>query len=66
MNKPATHKQVEELKVGQAIIAEFPNRRQRRSIDKVPNSTKMAKCSANNRNVVRTNKANIRFKKDKG
>jgi len=55
-NTPATHQQVEDLKSGESIISEFPNRRQRRSIGKVPSSTKIAKCSANNKNVIRTNK----------
>ena len=62
-NIPATHQQVEDLKLGESIISEFPNRRQRRSVDKVPNSTKLAQCSMNNPNIIRTNKKNITFKK---
>lgn len=61
-NIPATRQQVEELKVGQAIISEFPNRRQRRSLTKVPRSTKLAQCSMNNPNVVRTKKHKSSFK----
>ena len=61
MNIPATHKQVEELLPGEMIINKYPNRRTRRSIDKVPSSTKMAKCSLNNPNVIRTNKFNGNF-----
>ena len=61
-NIPATHQQVEDLKSGESIISEFPNRRQRRSIGKVPNSTKISKFSANNPNIIRTNKKNITFK----
>ena len=64
MNIPVTHKQVEALKVGESIVSEFPNRRTRRSATKVPRSTKIAKSSANNPNVIRTNKKNIKFKKD--
>jgi hypothetical protein len=60
-NTPATHKEVEDLKVGQAIISEFPNRIQRRSLTKVPRSTKLAQCSMNNPNVVRTKKHKSSF-----
>lgn len=55
MNKPTTHKQVEELKVGESIISEFPNRRQRR-VKLYPNSTKLVPSSMNNGNVRRKGK----------
>ena len=63
MNTPATKQQVEELKSGQIIAPEYPNRKTRRSLDKVPRSTKIAKSSANNPRVIRTNKQSIKFKK---
>lgn len=65
MNTPATRKQVEELKAGQSIVSEFPNRRQRRSLTKVPRSTKLAQCSMNNPNVIRTKKHKSSFIVDK-
>ena len=59
MNKPYVKKFDENRELINPIrgsyLNEFPNRRMRK-FKKVPNSTKIARCSADNNRVIRTNK----------